>query len=283
MLINNALKWEKIKFLGKGSWGSVYLAKPAPLFSSSFPPFMALKSAVANLSSTLQLEKTILHDLKDCPEIVKCFGSDFSVENGKLVYNLLLEYANGGTLEELIERSGDRMQEWEASKYTCMLLKGLCHVHHKGYVHCDLKADNVLVFLSKQKNGELEYFLKIADFGLAKRTRCDNADDRRHNLETLLGVANYDVAIDIRSLGCIVAEMLVGKSLWCDNLQLDFMLMIMSKDDDEKWLEILPEFMSKDAKDFVRTCMTKNKNERWSGDRLLKHPFITQFVDVNLD
>lgn len=283
MLIDKALKWEKIKFLGKGSWGSVYLAKPVPLLSSSFPPFMALKSAIANHSSTLQLENTILHDLKDCPEIVKCFGYDFSVENGKLVYNLLLEYANGGTLEELIESSGDRMQEWEASKYTCMLLKGLCHVHQKGYVHCDLKADNVLVFLSKQKNGELECSLKIADFGLAKTTSCDNADDRRHKLKNLLGVANHNVAIDIWSLGCIVAEMLVGKSLWCNNLQQDLMMMMMSKDNEEKWLEILPDFMSKDAKDFLRRCMTRNKKERWSGDRLLQHPFITQFVDVNLD
>lgn len=281
MLINKASKWEKIKFLGKGLWGSVHLAKPAvPLLSSSFPPFMALKSAIAKHSSTLQLENTVLHDLKDCPEIVQCFGYDFSVENGKLVYNLLLEYANGGTLQELIESSGDGMHEREASKYTCMLLKGLCHVHQKGYVHCDLKADNVLVFLSKQKNGELKYSLKIADFGFAKT---NNADDRRHKLETL-GVTNHNVATDIQSLGFIVAEMLVGKSSWCNNLRQDLIVMMMSKEDnEEKWSETLPEFMSKDAKDFLRRCMTMNKEERWSGDRLLQHPFITQFLDVNLD
>lgn len=277
------LNCEKLKFLGKGQWGSVHLAKPLKPPSrlpSSTPSYLALKSADATRSSTLKLEKSILYDLKDCPEIVKCFGAGVSVENGKQVYNLFLEYANGGDLEQLMEFSGDRIQEHEASRYTCMLLKGLCHVHRKGYVHCDLKASNILVFMSKQ-NGELEYSLKIADFGLAKIAKYDNADGV-HKLEGLLSVARHDAAIDIWSLGCIVGEMLVGKSLWCNNLQLDVMNLIMNKCNEEKWLEIFPEFMSKDAMDFLRRCMTMNK-ERWTADRLLHHPFITQFVHVNLD
>ncbi|XP_017233660.1 mitogen-activated protein kinase kinase kinase 20 [Daucus carota subsp. sativus] len=264
------LEWEKLRFLGEGLWGSVYLAKIVSHSSSSIPSYVALKLADANSSSTLQLEKTILDDLKGCPQIVQCFGCAFSVENGKLVYNLLLEYANGGTLEQLMEVSGDRMQEFEVSKFTYMLLKGLCHVHHKGYVHGDIKPDNILVFVTKQEDGEDEYSLKIADFGLAKSTSCDNAGE--------VGI----VGVDIWALGSVVAEMLVGKSLWCSNVQLDVMLLIMCKESVDKWLEILPEFLSREAKDFLRRCMTMNKNDRWTGDRLLRHPFITQFHGTSL-
>jgi len=45
--------------------------------------------------------------------------------------------------------------------YTRSILKGLRRIHDKGFVHCDMKLDNMLLF----ENGEV----KIADFGLAKK------------------------------------------------------------------------------------------------------------------
>ncbi|KAF2309370.1 hypothetical protein GH714_001785 [Hevea brasiliensis] len=45
-----------------------------------------------------------------------------------------------------------------------MILKGLSSIHNNGYVHCDLKPANILVFPSDQQ----DFQLKIADFGLAK-------------------------------------------------------------------------------------------------------------------
>ncbi|KAK1375777.1 Serine carboxypeptidase 44 [Heracleum sosnowskyi] len=259
LILDMASRYEKFKFPGKGYREYVYL-----------------KSAPATDSSTLQLEKTILYDLKDCQQIVECFGDGFSVENRKLVYNLLLEFAAGGTLVDLMKDSGDRIEEWDASKYTCMLLRGLSHMHQKGYVHCDLEPDNILVFLSKKKDGSLDYSLKIADFGSAKIISSDNLDYGRSQLKTLLGVARDDVATDIWSLGCIVAEMLVGKSYVMD-------LKKSCKDNEENCLEILPKFLSEDAKDFLRRCLTMNKKERWTSERLLHHPFITEFDEVNLN
>ncbi|XP_074327168.1 uncharacterized protein LOC141665083 [Apium graveolens] len=52
-----------------------------------------------------------------------------------------------------------------------MLLRGLSCVHGQGYVHCDMKPANVLVFNipSNECKGVLKYNLKIADFGLAKK------------------------------------------------------------------------------------------------------------------
>lgn len=242
--------------------------------------FIFLKSAPAYDSSTLQLEKTILYDLKDCPEIVRCLGDGFCV--GGNSYNLLLEYADG-TLADVMKDSGDRIQEWDASKYTCMLLKGLCYVHEKGYVHCALDPDHILAFLSRKKDGSYENYLKLGGFGSAKIASCDKLDYRLHGLETLLGVARDDVSVDIWSLGCVVAEMLVGKGLWCKSLGKDVMDVMKNKDDEEKWFKKLPKFLSEDAKDFLKRCLTVNKNERWTSKRLLQHPFITQYDDVNLD
>lgn len=266
LIFNLAPRYEKLKFPGKGKGEFVYL-----------------KSSPAFASSTLQHEKTILYALKDCPEIVQCFGDGFCFDSYTLVYHLLLEYADGGTLVDLMIDSGDRIQEWDASKYTGMLLRGLRHVHQKGYVHSGLDPEHILVFLSKKKDGSLDYSLKIAGFKSAKIASCVNLDYRLHELKTLLGVAHDDASIDIWSLGFIVAEMLVGSSLWSKNLRKDVMEWMKGKDNEEKLLEILPNSLSEDAKDFLRRCLTKNKDERWTSERLLQHPFITQYDDVTLN
>lgn len=87
-----------------------------------------------------------------------------TVERGQMFYNLLLEYASGGTLHDLMERSEGKLQERDVQKYTRMILKGLHCIHEKGYVHCDLKPENILVFYSLDGGS----YIKITDFGLSK-------------------------------------------------------------------------------------------------------------------
>ncbi|KAG2315296.1 hypothetical protein Bca52824_018418 [Brassica carinata] len=48
--------------------------------------------------------------------------------------------------------------------FTRMILEGLVSIHGHGYVHCDLKSDNLLVFLY---GGGDSYELKICDFGVS--------------------------------------------------------------------------------------------------------------------
>nr|GMD28564.1 mitogen-activated protein kinase kinase kinase NPK1-like [Ipomoea batatas] len=84
--------WEKQRFLGSGSYGQVHLAVLKPAGEMK----MAVKSAAIQCSCSLQREGAFLDALRDCPFIVRCFGEDVSMEHGKHVYNLLLEYAPGG-------------------------------------------------------------------------------------------------------------------------------------------------------------------------------------------
>ncbi|KAK6787534.1 hypothetical protein RDI58_016059 [Solanum bulbocastanum] len=48
------------------------------------------------------------------------------------------------------------------------MLRGLNHIHAIGYVHCDMKPENVLLVPSSSK-GSVEFRAKIGDLGLAKR------------------------------------------------------------------------------------------------------------------
>ncbi|KAF2322360.1 hypothetical protein GH714_012914 [Hevea brasiliensis] len=97
---NHGIAWWGGPLLGKGGFVSVYLA------FLNYPPLMAVKSAEVSSSSSLQKEKEVFKHLRDCPYILECYGEETTMsKGGKMLYNLLLQYASGGTLADLRKRS----------------------------------------------------------------------------------------------------------------------------------------------------------------------------------
>lgn len=97
------------------------------------------------------------------------------------------------------------------------LLLALKLLHSGGIIHRDLKPSNVLV------NNQCE--VKVCDFGLS-RPICQPQSAEIHPLtekvatrwyrapELLFGHSNYGFAVDMWSVGCILAEMLTGAPLF---------------------------------------------------------------------
>ncbi|KAF2322386.1 hypothetical protein GH714_013184 [Hevea brasiliensis] len=89
-------------------------------------------------------------------------------KDGKMLYNLLLEYASGGTLANLKKRSGGYgLPESDVKRYARSILKGINYINSHDYVHCDSKPDDVLLVPS----GDGDFVPKIGDFGLAKKVQ----------------------------------------------------------------------------------------------------------------
>ncbi|KNZ74638.1 Mitogen-activated protein kinase SLT2/MPK1 [Termitomyces sp. J132] len=96
-------------------------------------------------------------------------------------------------------------------------MEGMKFVHSASVVHRDLKPGNLLV------NADCE--LKICDFGLS-RGFDSRPDEYASHLteyvatrwyrapEIMLAFRRYDTAIDVWSIGCILAELLLGKPLF---------------------------------------------------------------------
>ncbi|KAI7824900.1 kinase-like domain-containing protein, partial [Kickxella alabastrina] len=105
--------------------------------------------------------------------------------------------------------------------YLRQLLEGTAYLHASHVMHRDMKASNLLLNNAGR--------LYIADFGLARSFNPDERKDMTKCVvtrwyrppELLLGERKYTTAIDMWGIGCIFAEMLVGKPVFQGNSDLN--------------------------------------------------------------
>ncbi|XP_024046774.1 mitogen-activated protein kinase kinase kinase 18 [Citrus clementina] len=260
------MDWTRGQTIGRGSTATVSIG-----MSNRSGDVFAVKSAELSNSEFLQREQRILSALA-CPQIVAYKGCDISAENGKILYNLFLEYAPGGTLTDAI-RSGTCLEEGRIRSHTRAVLLGLQYLHSNGIVHCDIKGQNILVSKDNEQGA------KIADFGCARRARV-NEDEVKPICGTPICMApevargeEQGFPADVWALGCTVLEMATGRPPWPDVADPISALhrIGFSSDTPE-----IPGYMSKQAQDFLSKCLIRNPGERWSASELLEHGFVKE-------
>lgn len=204
-------RYKILKELGSGAMSTVYRAQHTVLGKEV--AIKVLNSATLISSDGLRRFKREAESIGklDHPNIVGT--SDFGLSQDGRPY-LIMDYIEGETLTELLERTG-RLQLPKFITITEQLLNGLQHAHEQGFVHRDLKPGNIMI----EKNVPLEFGVKIVDFGLAKAIE-DDTQDLTLTGETL-GSPLYmspeqckgektDQRSDLYSLGCILFECLAG-------------------------------------------------------------------------
>lgn len=139
------------------------------------------------------------------PNIVKVYDVSF----GDLLQYIVMEYIDGITLKEYIERQGS-LRWKDAVHFTVQILRGLQHAHDKGIVHRDVKPQNIMVL----PDGTI----KVTDFGIARFAR----SEQRTITDKAIGSVHYispeqargertDEKADIYSVGVMLYEMLTGQ------------------------------------------------------------------------
>ncbi|RLV90873.1 Mitogen-activated protein kinase MKC1 [Spathaspora sp. JA1] len=229
-------RFKIVKELGHGAYGIVCSAKyddgttnsPADSTnnnssSSSDGSYVAIKK-ITNIFSKKILCKRSLRELK----LLQFFRGH---KNITCLYDLDIipnpltgEFNEIYLYEELMEcdmhqiiRSGQPLTDSHYQSFIYQVLCGLKYIHSADVLHRDLKPGNLLV------NADCE--LKICDFGLA-RGFSENPEQNSGFMteyvatrwyrapEIMLSFSSYTKAIDIWSVGCILAELLGGKPIF---------------------------------------------------------------------
>jgi serine/threonine-protein kinase len=127
---------------------------------------------------------------------------------------IVMEYLDGETLKECIERKG-KLSEVKLKSLVGQMLDALAYVHDQGLVHRDIKPSNFM--LSK------EGVIKLLDFGIAKNTDKSSSDYTQTGTLQSMGTPMYmspeqvkstkDVTgqSDIYSLGVVLWQMVMGQ------------------------------------------------------------------------
>ncbi|XP_047306191.1 mitogen-activated protein kinase kinase kinase 18-like [Impatiens glandulifera] len=258
------MDWSRGPTVGRGSSAAVSAA-----FSKFSGEVFAVKSTEFSSSDSLQQEQSILSVLTH-PRIVTYIGHNTTMENHKLLYNLLIEFLPGGTLIDEIRRQNVSLKEPLMGYYTRHILEGLDHIHSIGIAHCDIKGQNILVG---------EKGAKIADFGCAKWVHSPD------KIKTIAGTPMFmspetargeeqSFPADIWALGCTIIEIATGKSPWSGISDDPACILYRIAFSDES--PTIPDFLSGKAKDFLFKCLSRDPKERWTSKELLKHPFVNQ-------
>ncbi|CAK9325626.1 unnamed protein product [Citrullus colocynthis] len=132
---------------------------------------------------------------------------------------MVMEYMEHD-LKALMETMKQPFSQSEVKCLMLQLLEGVKYLHDNWVLHRDLKTSNLLM----NNQGEL----KICDFGLARQYGSP-LKTYTHMVvtlwyrapELLLGTRQYSTAIDMWSLGCIMAELLSKQPLFNGKTEVD--------------------------------------------------------------
>ncbi|CAL8259237.1 unnamed protein product [Gadus morhua 'NCC'] len=291
-------RYKSLLPVGSGAYGSV---------CSSFDEKTCRKIAVKKLSRPFQ---SIIHAKRTYRELrllkhmnhenVICLLDVFTPATSLKEFNevYFVTHLMGADLNNIVKCQ--KLTDDHVQFLIYQILRGLKYIHSADIIHRDLKPSNLAV------NEDCE--LKILDFGLARHT-----DDEMTGYvatrwyrapEIMLNWMHYNMTVDIWSVGCIMAELLTGRTLFpgtdhIDQLKLIMLLvgtpgpellMKISSESARNYINSLPQMAKRNfadvfiganpqAVDLLEKMLVLDTDKRLTAAEALVHPYFAQYHD----
>lgn len=227
------------RIIGEGAYGVVCSANHTPSGASvAIKKIVSLDRRVTCLS-TLREVKLLQHLQHENIIAILDIPQAHSYDKFKEIY--LVQELMDLNLSEVLRV--ERLSNLHCQYFLYQILRGVKFIHSAGVLHRDLKPENLLV--------TRDCDLKICDFGLARvniQGRYRSARMTEHVAtrwyrapENLFHSKEYTNAVDLWSIGCILAEMLGGRPLFPgDNHldQVDLILGVLGSPTEEECMKI---------------------------------------------
>jgi len=185
--------------------------------------------------------------------------------------------------------------------YIYQLSRALLYIHSLRICHRDIKPHNLLV-------DPITQCLKLCDFGSAKvlvheEQSVAYMSSRYYRApELIFGATNYTTQIDMWSIGCVLAELLLGYPIFPGQTGSDQLVQIIKhlgtptkkelsqmnykcseinlpKVKRHLWSSIFPPRTSPSGIDLVSKLLIYNPKERLRAEEVLVHPFFDELRD----
>jgi len=232
--------------LGQGAYGKVHQARDTltqRLVAIKKAKVSALDRDIGGIGFTalreIKLMQAVKHD--------NLMGYlDVFVEGGAI--NVVMEFMDGD-IKRLMEQRGLEFNESHVKCIARQLLDGLAALHAQFFVHRDIAPTNVLVSFATGA-------VKLGDFGFSRtighRDRpltplCTTLWYRAPEL--FFGAKYYGQAVDLWSMGCVLAELFLRDALFPGRGEMDMLSRIIENrgaPSEECWTDVsaLPTFLA---------------------------------------
>ncbi|XP_036374591.1 rho-associated protein kinase 1 isoform X1 [Megalops cyprinoides] len=263
--------YEVVKVIGRGAFGEVQLVRHKATRKVYAMKLLSKFEMIKRSDSAFFWEERDIMAFANSAWVVQLF---YAFQDDRYLY-MVMEYMPGGDLVNLMSNY-DVPEKW-ARFYTAEVVLALDGIHSMGFIHRDVKPDNMLL----DKAGHL----KLADFGTCMKmnkdgmVRCDTAVGTPDYispevLKSQGGDGYYGRECDWWSVGVFLYEMLVGDTpFYADSLVGTYSKIMNHKnaltfpDDSE---------ISKDAKNLICAFLTDREVRlgRNGVDEIKRHPFF---------
>ncbi|XP_077413195.1 rho-associated protein kinase 1 isoform X1 [Vanacampus margaritifer] len=263
--------YEVVKVIGRGAFGEVQLVRHKATCKVYAMKLLSKFEMIKRSDSAFFWEERDIMAFANSSWVVQLF---FAFQDDRYLY-MVMEYMPGGDLVNLMSNY-DVPEKW-ARFYTAEVVLALDGIHAMGFIHRDVKPDNMLL----DKAGHL----KLADFGTCMKmnkdgmVRCDTAVGTPDYispevLKSQGGDGYYGRECDWWSVGVFLYEMLVGDTpFYADSLVGTY-----SKIMNHKNALTFPDDsdISNDAKNLICAFLTDREVRlgRNGVDEIKRHPFF---------
>ena len=260
----------KLKIIGSGSYGQVYLGQNIIDRKYYAIKHMNKKQIFEILNSFLNIQKEIEIQSKiDHPNIIKLLY----VKETETSYDLIMEYAQGGNLFHYI-RDNKSLSESQSFGIFIQVVNAITFLHQNDLIHRDIKPENILIF----ENNEV----KLCDFGWCVKLNGYQRDTFCGTTEymspELVNHQVYGKEIDTWSLGVLLYEMIHGYSPFTPNKNEfepeDVMINIINHNLKFK------DQISERCKKLIYGLLDSNINNRYTVEDIFNSEFVKYYENL---
>lgn len=293
--------YEKIGYIGEGSYGTVIKVKPIYLNEERAMKVINKSNLFFNVS-----EKDVYSEIKilkslDHPNIIKIY--EFFSDS--INYYMVNEYFEEGDLYNKIEKIS-HLSERVVKNVMKQIFSAVSYLHSKGIIHGDLKLENILIDSSAYSNinesfkkyystssstdnkKHSEFFdIKLIDFGCSKfftkESKYSGVVGSSFYCAPEVVNSQYDEKSDLWSCGVIMYVLLSGKTPFCGFDDIELTENIQKGEFDFNYEEFTN--VSESAKELITLLLNKNQKKRISARQALKHTWFTSegtYDEINI-